>query len=169
MNPNDFNNMSKDKLCDITDVEGFKEFVLINSIQEVSNKLFGFLFKGNDESLEIVTRYITEETIYTPHLQKYIEQTFNKYTTSGEEVSDEAVYLIKRGDIDKVIIEVSNFFLYRLLSRMTDDKILKFCWDNKNETFIWLYRTKKDKDPVETIYPSKIKKTKRAKKDNKSK
>lgn len=175
MDSNDFQNLPKDAICNITNVDGFMDFIILNATHHASFKIFSTLFKKNAALMPLIVKYAGIDGVISPG---FIETECKKYffdATDADDNIDEfmkppdykKITCIKKGDINKILVAKSSFILYNILSKMTDDKILKFCWDAENQTFIWLLRKPDEMDVYNGIKPKKPRQPKKPKQPQK--
>jgi hypothetical protein len=166
MESNDFNDMPKDTMMVIGDMEKFVEFVAYNSIRKAVNKLMFTLFEKRTYASKLIEKYVLR---YTSPLKLFAKGEAEKYIVKSlqidnEEVGEEffkqidAVGHIKRGDIDRIVIKSTNDILFKILEDMTKDKLIKLCWDPENDDFVWVLRQPNEPDKIETKYVKPTKK-----------
>ena len=166
MESDDFNDMPKDTMMVIGDIEKFVEFVAYNSIRKAASKIMFTLFGNKKYASKIIEKYIAK---YNNSLREFAKDESTKYIIKSIKINDEDVDdglldemgiagRIKRGDIDRVVIRSTNDILYKILVNMSNDKLIKLCWDSENDDFVWMLRSPNEPDKVETKYVKSIKK-----------
>jgi hypothetical protein len=166
MESNDFNDMPKDTMMVIGDIEKFVEFVTYNSIRKAASKLMFTLFERKSYASKIIEKYVTR---YNDPLKEFAKIESTKYIIKSVKIDNEDTddeFLadigiagkIKRGDIDRVVLKATNEILFKILADMTKDKLVKLCWDGENEDFVWMLRQPNEPDKVETKYVPPTKK-----------
>lgn len=172
MESNDFNEMPKDALMVIGDIDKFTEFIIYNSVQKAVNKLLFSLFEKRSHVIKLIEKYILRHNI---SVRDFVKDETNKYIIKsimmddvdiGEQLIDEmgVAGQIKRGDIDSIVIKTTNDILFKILDDMCNDKLIKLCWDAETEDFVWLHRHPNEQYKVETQYKSSKKKATKKKK-----
>jgi hypothetical protein len=172
MESSEFNDMPKDTMMVIGDMEKFVEFITFNSINKTVKKLMFGLFDKRNYASKLIEKYVIR---YNATLKEFTKIECEKYIIKSMKMDEDiggddflqdlgVVGQIKRGDIDRIVIKSSNEILFNILESMTKDKLLKLCWDAENSDFVWIIRKPNEPDKIETKYkPSKKKNTKRQK------
>jgi hypothetical protein len=168
MDSNEFNSIPKDTVMVIGDMDKFQEFVAYNSVSKAMQKILFSLFQNKKHSIPLLEKYILRSSAA---LKDYIKTEITKYVyKSKDSSSDKEIFKsennfddsygeeeadsvkVKRGDIDRLVITATNTVLYRVLAEMTNDKLVKLCWDGEAQDFMWVLRKPNEPEKVETKY-----------------
>lgn len=178
MDSNEFNNIPKDTVMVIGDINKFEEFVAFNSVTKAMQKIMYSLFQNKKHSVPLLEKYILKNSVA---LKEYIKSEMTKYVyKSDDSEEDKEIFSagddyddsygavnsvkVKRGDIDRLVLTSTSNILFKILTEMTNDKLVKLCWDRETHDFVWALRKPNEPDKVETKYKkppkNKTKKTK---------
>jgi hypothetical protein len=182
MDSYEFNDIPKDTVMIIGDMPKFIDFVSFNSINKAVKKIIVNLFDQKMGALKLVEKYILKHSV---DVRKHIESECSKYVTLSSMENDEEIdnitkeilgegfkdglsedqpsHKVKRGDIDRMVINSTNNILYKVLQDMSQDKLVKLCWDTNSQDFIWVLRKPNEPDKVETKYKPTKKRTRKQK------
>lgn len=173
MDSSDFSDMPKETIMIIGDMDKFIEFIAFNSIRKAVYKIMFSLFDNQNYATKLIEKYVIRHNV---SLRKFIETESEKYfvknindggddhdDTEGDFLKESGVAgQIKRGDIDRLVLKSTNDILFKILHDMTNDKLIKLCWDAETNDFVWSLRQVNEPDKIETKYVPK-KKTKKTK------
>lgn len=182
MNPDEFNSIPKDKIMIIGDYDKFSEFIIFNAVKKALNRIIKSFSKSRFISVPIVEKYLTKCTktikesvcsdlkryITSPDKEDIQKEDFDLDNEQVEYISEElsGSLGIKRGDIDRVVLSAASDITNNILFNMSNDKLVKLCWDNECDDFVWIERVPGEDEKDEQISKSrKQPKTKRKKKD----
>jgi hypothetical protein len=182
MDPTEFNDIPKDTVMIIGDMPKFIEFISFNSINKAVHKIIFNLFDQKTHALKLIEKYILRHSV---DVRKHIEDECGKYVTAVDlteegdinytsdgllgnvfkenQSNDQMAHKVKRGDIDRLVINSTNDILYKVLQDMAQDKLVKLCWDTNSQDFIWVLRKPGEPDKVETKYKTIKKRTRKQK------
>jgi len=176
MNQDEFNSIPKNKVILIGDIDKFSEYIIFNTVRK-SIKQITSCFVTSDSliNIKMLDKYMIKGTknvkdFVDYELNRYLKKISkddlgcNEFNLDNDEINEitdnlsDNVIGIKRGDVDKIVITTTNQIINTVLNIMSDDKLVKLCWDTVNHEFIWMARNPGEEDKVETAPPKKKKK-----------